>query len=80
MVYTKFCRDCTDPDSPKMNNIGYVMSGYDIYFGNPIPIYDIVDPGTKSLVFAAEYNGDLTPDNRSVLIKTQLQCILEMLF
>ena len=48
-----------------MNNIGYVMSGYDIYFGNPIPLYDVVDPGTRSFVFAAEYSGDVTPDNRS---------------
>ena len=47
-----------------MSNIGYVMSGYDIYFGNPIPLYDIVDPGTRSLVFSTEYLGDMTPDYR----------------
>jgi len=55
---------CEDADAPRMNNIGYVMSGYDIYFGNPVPTYDIVDPGFRSLVFAAEYNGDMTPDYR----------------
>ena len=27
--------DCTDADAPRMNNIGYVLAGYDIYFGNP---------------------------------------------
>jgi len=56
--------DCMDPNAPRMNNIGYVLSGYDIYRGNPIPTYDIVDPGTRSLIFAAEYNGDMTPDYR----------------
>ena len=53
-----------DPNAPRMNNIGYVLSGYDIYRGNPIPTYDIVDPGTRSLIFAAEYNGDMTPYDR----------------
>ena len=57
--------DCTDADAPRMNNIGYVLAGYDIYFGNPIPLYDVVDPGTRSYVFAADYVGDMTPDYRS---------------
>merc|ERR1711936_1374633 len=56
--------DCMDPNAPRMNNIGYVLSGYDIYRGNPVPTYDIVDPGTRSLIFAAEHNGDMTPDYR----------------
>ena len=47
-----------------MNNIGYMMSGYDIYYGNPKPTFDIVDPGFRALIFAAEYNGDMTPDYR----------------
>jgi len=55
---------CEDADAPRMNNIGYVMSGYDIYYGNPVPTYDIVDPGFRALIFNAEYNGDMTPDYR----------------
>ena len=57
-----------DPNAPRMNNIGYVLSGYDIYRGNPVPTYDIVDPGTRSLIFSAEYNGDMTPDYRYIFI------------
>jgi len=56
--------NCEDADAPRMNNIGYMMSGYDIYYGNPKPTYDIVDPGFRALIFAAEYNGDMTPDYR----------------
>ena len=47
-----------------MKNIGYVLSGYDIYHGNPISASGIVDPGFRSLIFKAEYNGDTTPDYR----------------
>ena len=57
-------RNCEDADAPRMNNIGYMMSGYDIYYGNPKPTYDIADPGFRALIFAAEYNGDMTPDYR----------------
>ena len=28
-------RDCESVDAPRVNNIGYVLSGYDIYHGNP---------------------------------------------
>ena len=57
-------RDCLDPDAPRMRNIGHMLSGYDIYRGNPVPTYDITDPGTRQQIFAAEYNGDMTPDYR----------------
>jgi hypothetical protein len=45
------CRDCESIDAPRVNNIGYVLSGYDIYHGNPIPTSGIVDPGFRSLIF-----------------------------
>ena len=57
-------RDCEEADAPRMRNIGYVMSGYDIYHGNPAPTYDLVDPGFRALIFDAEYNGEMTPDYR----------------
>ena len=44
-------RDCESVDAPRVNNIGYVLSGYDIYHGNPIPTSGIVDPGFRSLIF-----------------------------
>jgi len=56
--------DCEEADAPRMRNIGYVMSGYDIYHGNPAPTYDIVDPGFRALIFNTEYSGEMTPDYR----------------
>ena len=49
-----------------MNNIGYVLSGYDIYYGNPVPTsgLNLVDPGFRGQIFNAEYNGETTADNR----------------
>ena len=48
-------RDCESVDAPRVNNIGYVLSGYDIYHGNPIPTSGIVDPGFRSLIFQGWY-------------------------
>ena len=45
-------------------NIGYILSGYDLYYGNPIPTDSIVDPGFRSPIFSAEYNGSHTADYR----------------
>jgi len=59
-----FKRDCESVDAPRFPNIGYILSGYDIYHGNPIPTDGIVDPGFRSPIFSAEYNGDTTPDYR----------------
>ena len=64
LLHSVYIRDCEDVDAPRMKNIGYVLSGYDIYHGNPILSSGIVDPGFRSLIFAAEYNGDTTPDYR----------------
>jgi len=47
-----------------MPNIGYVLSGYDIYKGNPIR-KGKPDPGFRYPIFRAVYEeGNLTPDNR----------------
>lgn len=59
-------RECSGLDAPLMNNIGYVLSGYDIYYGNPVPTsgVNLVDPGFRGQIFNAEYNGETTADNR----------------
>ena len=44
-----------------MKNIADVLSGYDIYYGNPMPTGNIhKDPGFRQLIFNAEYNGATT--------------------
>ena len=49
----------------KMRNIGYVLSGYDIWFGNPLATGNqLVDPGFRRQIFAATYTNSLTADNR----------------
>ena len=45
-----------------MRNIGYLMKGYDIYFGNPLS--EVSDPGFRDPIFKAEYDGTTTPDGR----------------
>ena len=60
-------RDCNGPDAPVMNNIGYALSGYDIYYGNPVALSSsgLVDPGIRNDIFLAEYsNNQTTADNR----------------
>ena len=47
-----------------MNNIGYVLSGYDIYNGNPRYTEEVSDPGFRSQIFTAEYTGETTADGR----------------
>ena len=32
---------CSDFEGPKLNNIGYVLSGYDVYFSNPLPTQNV---------------------------------------
>ena len=53
-------------DVPAMPNIGYLLKGYDIMFGNPIVDSKLlVDPGFREVVFDTVYDGDsLTSDNR----------------
>ena len=51
-----------DEVNHKMRNIGYLMKGYDIYFGNPLS--EVSDPGFRDPIFKAEYDGTTTPDGR----------------
>ena len=46
-----------------MNNIGYLLGGYDLYAGNPKPMDTKPDPGFRSAIFEAEYKESTTPDN-----------------
>ena len=48
----------------KMKNIGYILSGYDLWFGNPLAVEQTVDPGFRGQIFAAHYGDTLTADNR----------------
>ena len=59
-------RECSGFEAPLMNNIGYVLSGYDIYYGNPVPTSgnSLVDPGFRAQIFETEYNGETSADNR----------------
>ena len=50
-------------DAAKLNNIGYLLGGYDLYAGNPKPMDENPDPGFRSEIFEAEYIGSTTPDN-----------------
>ena len=46
-----------------MNNVGYLLGGYDLYAGNPKPMDTNPDPGFRSAIFEAEYKESTTPDN-----------------
>ena len=46
-----------------MPNIGYLLAGYDLYAGNPMPMDTNLDPGFRSAVFEAEYKESTTPDS-----------------
>ena len=50
-------------DAAKLNNVGYLLGGYDLYAGNPKPMDANPDPGFRSAIFEAEYKGSTTPDN-----------------
>ena len=54
--------DFCDEVDHKMRNIGYLMKGYDIYFGNPLS--GVSDPGMRDPIFEASYDGRTTPDGR----------------
>ena len=63
--YSKFPNssdDFCDEVDHKMRNIGYLMKGYDIYFGNPLS--GVSDPGMRDPIFEASYDGRTTPDGR----------------
>ena len=54
-----------------MNNLGYVLRGYDIYFGNPNMVKKgSPDPGYKDPIFKAVYQQSKTsPDGRYAVPK-----------
>ena len=45
-----------------MPNIGYVLDGYDIIYGNPLKTSPTPDPGFRQSIFQATYSGKITPD------------------
>ena len=47
-----------------MNNIGYILAGYNVFFGNPAPTKEIIDPGYRLPIFKAEYKGSTSQDTR----------------
>ena len=46
-----------------MSNVGYLLAGYDVYAGNPLPTDANPDPGFRAAIFDAEYKGSTTPDS-----------------
>ena len=46
-----------------MKNIEYLLSGYDIYFGNPASTFGQIDPGFRDSIFIEVYKGSTTPDS-----------------
>ena len=46
-----------------MPNIGYLLAGYDLYAGNPMPMDTNPDPGFRSGIFEAEYKESTTQDS-----------------
>jgi hypothetical protein len=56
--------------------MAYVLSGYDVYLGNPSPTRGWIDPGFKHQIFDARYSGKRTVDGNGELPDgvTALQC------
>ena len=49
-----------------MPNLGYVLDGYDIFYGNPLSTGTAgatPDPGFRDGIFNATYHGKVTPDD-----------------
>ena len=58
-----FFSDCEIDDTQWTRNIGYVLSGYDIYHGNPLVTRPAsIDPGLRLPIFKASYEGSTTQD------------------
>ena len=52
-----------------MNNLGYVLRGYDIYFGNPSSVKKgTPDPGFKDPIFKADYKQSRTSEDGRYLV------------
>ena len=47
----------------KIPNIELLLSGYDIYFGNPSTTFGQIDPGFRYPIFKEVYKGSTTPDS-----------------
>ena len=65
-MFRKQSNICDSTDS-KMKNIDFVLSGYDLYFGNPMPAKaptPPIDPGFREPIFKAVYDGSTTSDER----------------
>jgi len=56
----------TDREDPQlMTNINHCLDGYNIFFGNPTPINEHMDPGYKHQIFKADYEKKrMTGDRR----------------
>ena len=50
-----------------MSNIGTLLKGYNILYGNPYQTDASVDPGFRYDIFIAKYNGKVTADGASIL-------------
>jgi len=59
----------------KLKGLEYVISGYDIFLGNPDPTRGAVDKGFRNRVFKANYGSELSPDGTALPEGiTALQC------
>ena len=57
-----------EEDTPKkLSNIGTLLKGYNILYGNPYQTDASVDPGFRYDIFIAKYNGKVTADGASIL-------------
>ena len=60
-----FFSNCDNEETHIGYNIGFVLSGYNIYFGNPIVTRPAtIDPGYRLPIYKAEYNGSTTQDQQ----------------
>jgi len=66
MEYVGDSEGDTDRGDPQlMTNINHCLDGYNIFYGNPIPINEHMDPGYKRQIFKADYEpGRVTGDRR----------------
>jgi len=66
MVGVLVLAEGASPVATKMPDIGYLLTGYDVLKGNPMPTSGVpVDPGFTSPIFQANYqDGAVTPDGK----------------
>lgn len=74
-----------DDSTLYMKNIGYLLSGYDIYHGNPLSFKGVPgDPGLRQQIFDVQYNGGMSADGRycvpdGLLIRQDISCNLNFI-